>query len=267
MMTRQGIVEDHRKRYGEELSLAERFLNAGYALVTNTAVMHPNGDAQAGRIMLGLYAKILNNLWSIIVLSELGLPTGSVTRELTEALINLATIGTDPTRMGQLYADGTALRAERDLNIWKNSREDRVAVTPEMEKLVQDRVAEIEARWGAEELKRMRSWRANWAEGKPVEQLVQEAKLPPIVYNGAYATDSRPTHAMDASDYLDIDEEENLQLLVPGRTINHLMPAMAFVLKAMEIVNRTFELKRDTTFEDLGKQLTKLHDRPARSGP
>jgi len=80
--------------------LAERMLNAGFVIITNTTVKHPN-DARAGRIMLGLNGKILNNLLSIAVVSERGLPTASLMRELTEALISLAFIATDPSRLAQ----------------------------------------------------------------------------------------------------------------------------------------------------------------------
>lgn len=57
--------------------------------------------------MLGLYAKILNNLLSIITLTERGLPTGSVMREMTEALITLAYVATDPVPLAGQYSTGS----------------------------------------------------------------------------------------------------------------------------------------------------------------
>lgn len=219
-------VKYHRERFPMEFDLAERILNAGFAMATNTTVRHPQGDARAGRVMLGLYGKILNNLLALIVLAERGLPTASVMRELTEALISLAFIATDPPRLGQLYLDGLVLRAESEIARRKRL-EGKDSVSPEDERAIAEQVREIEARRGQNELEKMRGWRGRWAEGKTIEQIVQAADLPSIVYSGAYSTDSRPVHAMDAADYLDFSEPGDLMLLIPGRAKSHLMPAMA----------------------------------------
>jgi hypothetical protein len=83
------VIAHIRRERKQEFDVAERVLRVGWVSVTNTQVEHPSGDRRAGLILLGLYAKILNNLASIIALEEHALPTASVMREMTEALINL----------------------------------------------------------------------------------------------------------------------------------------------------------------------------------
>ena len=54
--------------------------------------------------MLSLHAKILNGLFSIVILTERGLPTASVMREMTEAIIALSYMATDPVPLVEKYA-------------------------------------------------------------------------------------------------------------------------------------------------------------------
>lgn len=261
------IVVHNRKEQRQEFEMAERQLSAAWVSVTNTQVEHPSGDRRAGLIMLGLYAKILNNLLSIIVLEERSLPTASVMREMTEALINLAYIATDPSPLTQLYLDGIVLREQRNLNRRRNSEdpEIRSGVREEELRALKQMLDDIEQRRGADESKRMRDpclWKS-WA-GPSIEGMAKKAGLPPIVYEGAYSTDSRAVHAMDASDFLDFGKDDNVSLLLAaGRTMNHLMPAIVVALKAFEIVDRTFNLGRDSTIRALDKQVRKLNEERA----
>lgn len=253
------VIAHQRKTWKREIELATRVLNAGWVLATNTTAHHPDGDARAGRVMLGLYAKILNNLLSIITLTQCGLPTGSVMREMTEALITLAYLATDPVPLAQQYLDGIVLRALKDLNRRRKSTdpEVRAGVREEDVRAVEERVTEIEARRSTAELEQMR--RHGWA-SIPLEQMAMRAGLPPIVYEGGYAVDSRPTHAMDAADYLHLDQEENLGiLLASGRTLNHLMPAIAAAIQAMDIINRALQLGHEKIALDLSRQMRELN--------
>lgn len=260
-------VPINRKAQAKEFDLAERMLNAGFAIITNTTVKHPSDDARAGRIMLGLYGKILNNLLSIVVLSERGLPTASLMRELTEALISFAFISTDPSRLAQLYVDGVALRAEQDLNRRKATGDPEIVVHPEDENAFGERLVEMESRVGPDRLEEMRGWRQRWAEGKTVEQMVKAAHLPSIVYVGAYAMDSMPVHAMDAADYLELDDDDNLMLRIPGRTTSHLMPAMAATLYGVDIMNRVFALGREGTVKGLREEIETLNRQRRQQAP
>jgi hypothetical protein len=261
------IVAHNREERRQEFELAERLLNAGWMSATNTQVEHPGGDRRAGLIMRGLYAKILNNLLSIIVLEERGLPTGSTTREMTEAMINLAYIATDPSPLSELYVDGVVLRDQRNLNRRRNSedREIRSGVSEEEERLLREMLDDIEQRRGKDELKRMRDpclWKS-WA-GPSIEGMAKKADLPPIVYEGAYALDSRSVHAMDVADFLGIDKDGNVSLLLAaGSTMKHLMPGIVVALVAFEIVNRTFKLGRDAAVRDLDQQVRKLNEKRA----
>lgn len=88
------------------MELAGRGLSVGWVVATNTTVHHPGGDATRGRIMLSLHAKILNGLFSIVILTERGLPTASVMREMTEAIIALSYMATDPVPLVEKYVDG-----------------------------------------------------------------------------------------------------------------------------------------------------------------
>lgn len=218
------IVDHQRKALKREFELAERTLNAAWAIATNTVVNHPGGDPAAGRIMLGLYAKMLNIHLSIIVLTERALPTGSVMREMAEALINLALMTTNPGALAEKYRDGIVLRAQKDLSRMRASADPEVRsrVRDEDVRLIEEEVGEIRQRRGADEIEQMR--RYGWA-GTSIEQRAKDSSLPPILYEGLYAVDSRATHAMDASDYLQVDEEGNATIrLASGRTLNHLMP-------------------------------------------
>lgn len=235
-------------------------LNAGWAITTNTTVHHPNGGARGGRVMLGLYGKILNNLLSIITLTEGGLPTASVMREMTEAVITLAYMATDPVPLVEKYLDGIMLRDLKDLNRRRKSTdpEIRAGVREDVIRGVEERAADVVARRGTDEVKQMR--RYTWA-GLPLDQVAKKGGLPPILYEGAYAVDSGPTHAMDAIDYLYLDDKGNLSiLLASGRTMNHLMIATAVALQAMDVVDRTFRLGRGRTVQDLGQQVQALND-------
>ena len=251
------IVAHLRKERKAEFELAERTLNVGWVIITNTTVQHPDGDAATGRIMLGLYAKILNDLLSIIVLNERGLPTATVMRTMTEGLINLAYIATDPLPLAKLYLDGIWLRHERDLNRRLNSSdpEIRTSASKQDASVLRERVAEVKARRSAEELEAMR--KHGWA-GNPVEQMAKKAGLPPIVYEGVYATESQSVHAMNAADFLHVDENDNLSIRLASEPRTHLVPAMAVAIYAMDVVNRIFGLKREAAVRDMQVQLTGL---------
>lgn len=261
------IVAHNRNERRQEFELAERLLCAAWASVTNTQIEHPRGDRRAGLIMLGLYAKILNSLLSIIALEERALPTASVMREMTEALINLAYIATDPSPLAQLYVDGIVLREQRNLNRRRNSKDQeiRLSVREGEVSALKELLDKIESRRGPDELKRMRDpclWKS-WA-GPSIEEMANKAGLPPIVYEGAYSTDSAAVHAMDSSDFLEFDKDGNVSLLLAvGRTKEHLMPAIAVALKALELVDRTFNLGREATVKDLDQQLCQLNEERA----
>jgi len=64
------IVAHVRTEQKQEFELAERVLRAVWVSATNAQVEHPSDARGAGLIMLGLYAKILNNSVSIITLEE-----------------------------------------------------------------------------------------------------------------------------------------------------------------------------------------------------
>lgn len=258
------IVPDQRKAWRRELELAERVLNVAWAMATNTTVHHPDGHATAGRIMLGLYAKILNCLLSIITLTERGLPTASVMREMTEATIALNYMATDPGPLVEKYIDGVILRDLMDINRRRNSTDPEIRGRgrADMIREAEERAADVEAQRGADEVKRMR--RHGWA-GMPLDQVANKAGLPPILYDGAYAVDSGPAHAMDASDYLNVVDNGNVIsiLLASGRTLNHLLPAIAVALQAMDVIARTLQLGREKGIADLGTQMRELNRKRA----
>lgn len=159
------------------------------------------------------------------------------------------------------------LRDQRNANRRRNSKdpEIRSSVSEEDVRALNQMLEDIEQRRVADELKRMRDpclWRG-WA-GLSIEEMAKKAGLTPIVYEGAYSTDSTAVHAMDAADFLDFDRDGNVRLvLAAGRTNKHLMPAIVVALKALEIVDRTFNLGRAATVRDLGQQVRKLNEERA----
>lgn len=252
------LVKSQRAKMVSEFDLAERVLNVGYALVTGTTVKHPGDDALVGRILLGLYGKILANLWCIIVLSERVLPTSAVMRSLVEALIGMRYIATtDSTNRATLYRDALFLRAEKDLNRRKNSPEDRDTVTPEEERQLAEIIAKIVAERGQEVVEDMKGWKTWAGKDKSIEQMAKEGGLPSTVYNIGYAHDSRGTHAMDSAEFLK-ETDEGLQIQVSGQLLSHLMPAVGASIVAMETVNSQFKLGREKTVTALHDDLMKL---------
>ncbi len=251
-------VKDLRKKHARQFDVAERILDFGYSLVVGRPVKNPGGDILVGRVLLALYAKMLANLWGIIVLAERQLPTSSTMRELTEALISLVyVVATDSSERAQLYVDSLRLRILKDVNRRLNHPDTRDTVTTAEKSAVDTLVAEIVRRRGnaiVEEMKRWQTWAGNFS----LEAMALAAGLSAVVYNLAYAQDSRAAHAMDAGDYLQASPDGTLQILIPNRVEQHLIPACVAVLVAMDQISGPMGLNQANEMKAFLKEAESL---------
>lgn len=231
------VIPRVRAKYAKGFAVAERILDLGYDLVFNQQIKHPGGDILLGRVLLALYCKMLANFWSIIVLAERQLPTSSVMRELTEALIAFAYIAKeDSSARAELYRDYLVIRDSKDLNRRQKDPDSRDTVTPEYAAAVQKAIQDLEANRGMAAVKAMKDW-PTWAGSFSLETMARRAGLPGTVYTLAYSVDSRSIHAMDAADFLRPGPAEGtLQPVMPPRVEQHLFPASAALTVAMDML-------------------------------
>jgi hypothetical protein len=74
-------------------------------------------------------------------------PQTTAARKIPSA-VNLTFIAADPSRYAELYVDGLALRADRDLNRRKRTGDPEIVVDPDDEKVTRERIVEIESSGG-----------------------------------------------------------------------------------------------------------------------
>ncbi len=276
-----GSMTRVRTDFNAEFRLAERILDFGYALVIGRRIQNPAGDALVGALLLALYSKILANFWALIVLAERSLPSSSSMRELTEALISLVYVASkDSSARAETYRDYVPVRALKDMNRRWNCPDTRDTVTPEERTAVQVAIDDV-ARRQEQKSKRpggrlrkfllrlfrrvppsvdkMRRWKT-WAGDFSLEDMARRAGLPCTIYNLAYSTDSRAAHALDAADYLRADPDGTLQVLIPFRTEQHLIPACVAALVAMDQVGTKLGLNREVEMKALLDEAVRLSD-------
>lgn len=135
----------------------------------------------------------------------------------------------------------------------------RDTVTPEYRRAVEDGVAEIAAHRGREFVDEMRNWQT-WGGPFTLETMASRAGLPGTVYNLPYSVESRAVHALDAADYLTIDEQGVLQARMPERLEQHLLPASMTVLTAMDTISTKFELDREDELRALLAEVERLNE-------
>jgi hypothetical protein len=105
-----------RSEYAEAFKLAEDVLEFATAFIPPGKIpVRPGHDAVV-LVLLSFHAKIMAELWAIIVLCERGLPASSLSREMLEALISVAYIAKeDSEERARLYVDFVAVRDAKDM--------------------------------------------------------------------------------------------------------------------------------------------------------
>lgn len=249
-----------RARHVDKFRLAEQILDFGVELAEGQRIRHQSGDILTGRVLISLYVKMLAVFWAILALAERGLPSSSSMRELVEALISLMYIAKeDSVARAELYRDYLPIRHLKDVNRRLNDPDSRDTVTPDYKRAVDGAVAEIVARRGQAAVDEMKTWQT-WAGDFSVETMARRAGLPGTVYTLPYSVESRAVHALDAADYLTIDERGILQARMPERLDRHLLPACMTVLTAMDTISTQFGLDKERELKALLAEVERLNE-------
>lgn len=249
-----------RTRHATKFRLAERILDLGVQLVDGQRIRHQSGDILTGRVLISLYVKMLAVFWAILALAERGLPASSTMRELVEALISLMFVAKeDSVARAELYRDYLPIRHLKDMNRRLSDPDSRDTVTPEYRRAVEDGVADVVARRGRDFVEQMKAWQT-WAGNFNLETMARRASLPGTVYNLPYSVESRAVHALDAADYLTIDERGILQARMPERLDRHLLPACMTVLTAMDTISMQFGLDKERELKALLAEVERLNE-------
>lgn len=248
-----------RTRHATRFGLAERILDLGVELADGQRIRHATGDRLVGRVLAGLYVKMLAVFWALIVLAERGLPSSSLMRELVEALISLKYIAEEDSgpRAG-LYRDYLPIRRLKDMNRRLNDPDSRDTVTLEFRQAVDAAVAEIVAGRGLAFVDGMKGWQT-WGGDFSLETMARRAGLPGTIYNLPYSVESRAVHALDAADYLTLDDDGTLRAQMPDRLDQHLVPASMTMLTAMDTFSTQFGLHREAELRSLLEEVTALN--------
>ncbi len=253
-------VGNLRARHADKFALAERVLDFGVDLVEGQRIRHQSDDILTGRVLVGLYVKTLAVYWAILALAERGLPASSTMRELVETLISLMYIAReDSVARAELYRDYLPIRHLKDMNRRLNDSDSRDTITPDVERVIRDAVAVVAARRGEAFVEEAKRW-ATWAGPFTLETMAQRAGLPGTLYNLPYSVESRAVHALDAADYLAIDDDEVLQARMPERLEQHLLPACMTLLTAMDTISTQFGLNREEELRRLLAEVERLNE-------
>jgi len=253
-------VRNLRARHADKFLHAERVLDFGVDLVDGQRIRHQSEDILTGRVLIGLYVKTLAVYWAILTLAERGLPSSSTMRELVETFILLMYIAReDSVARAELYRDYLPIRHLKDVNRRLNDRSSRDTITLDVVRVVRDAVTAVAARRGEAFVEEAKRW-TTWAGPFTLETMALRAGLPGTVYNLPYSVESRAAHALDAADYLDIDEHEVLQAKMPERLEQHLLPACMILLTAMDTISTQFRLNRGEELKGLLAELERLNE-------
>jgi hypothetical protein len=212
-------------------------------------------------VMLGLYAKCLSDLWSVIVLSERTLPAAASFRELIEAVINMSYIAADDSReRAQLYWDSQFVQREKYASRLREVRSNG----PISIMVLSTKISEIESRRGRDELHRMRNWRT-WS-GRSVKDMADAIGMPPDVYldylevcSRIHATDAVVWALRESREVLDTPEKPPVELAVirpqVGQPPDYLGHACWYMVQAMSALDRVHGGAGSDQVESLGKEV------------
>ena len=232
-----------RQKFRDEFELAEDTLDLVAQIFSNRRLMPPESDDLVGRIALGLVIKMIHVFWEIISAAEKALPTSSQVRESAEALISLTyLLKEDSSERAQLYADRLVIQAAKDLDRRLNVPTLRDDVTPEIRRAVETKMQPIRARRGDAQVEEMRHWRS-WGGNFSVQVMARKAGLPPELYAGLYATESRAPHALDIASHVQRNPDGYLIATLPALAERHLIPSTMIVVFALDLGTEAFKVE------------------------
>lgn len=237
-------------------------------------------------LMIGVlrtfYQNILADLWAILVLSERGLPTSALTRELLENVISVAYIAKgDLHDLNVLAGLGSADRTKRLVSSAERARLCRDYLWIREERDVGARLYSHDAVTveecvsaclflGNDRSEEMVRWKDTWA-GCSLEEMAAQAALPDQLRNSVLAYfNSRAVHALDADwkELVGAADGKAIEPSVPERVEWHLLLACAGALAVLEILGRKLGVNRQAELVMLNGEIETLGrgPGPARTG-
>lgn len=244
-----------RAAYVTQVSLAERVLDFANGFFSGAQIDTRDDDAVAV-VLVSFQVKIIANLWAIIVLAERGLPTSSLARELLETVISIAYIAADDAaERARLYVDYLIVRDWKDMQARLTDPSSSDVVTPDQRATIEDGMAQLAARRGAEAVEHMKRG-GTWA-GCSLEEMARRAGIPGAIYNLAYRLDSRAAHGLDAGYHIRI-RAGIIEATIPERIDQHLVTASSWTLMAHQIIGQKLGVNRQTEIDALHGELERL---------
>jgi hypothetical protein len=238
--------------------VAERILKFAEQFFVGRSLPVPPEDGLLVRILLSFYVKILVSLWSIAVLSERGLPTATITRELFESMISATYIAADhsPER-ARLYMDYLAVREAKDLRARLGDPRTQDVDIPERRAAIQSHEAEVTARRGPDYVTKMRKW-SSWAGDFSLETMAQRTTIDVPMYNLGYRHYSRATHGLDVLRYTRLHPDGRVEPIVPDQVEENLMAACAWILIALLAIGQKLGVDRSDELHALMAEVERV---------
>ena len=245
-LRRQELERIHRFRteHAARFEVAERILTFAEQFFGGRPLVIPPESGLLVLILVSFHVKIVVGLWSIVVLSERGLPTASITRELFESMISAAYIAADDSfERARLYMDYLAVREAKDLRARLADPRTQDVDRPERRTAIENHEADVIARRGPDYVTKMRKW-SSWAGDFSLEAMAQRTTIEVPMYNLGYRLYSRATHGLDALRYTRLHPDGRVEPIVPDQVEENLMAACAWALTALLAIGQKLGVDR-----------------------
>jgi hypothetical protein len=250
-----------RAAHATRLTFAERILDyvAGFFNGMLKGTVDEEDRVLITRILLSFYRKIVADLWAIVVLSERGLPTSSLTRELLENVISVAYIASDhSTERARLCKSYLYTYNKKDIGARMFCHSGSMDEYQQNEEFLIYYLANGDSRIGA-----MWEWRT-WA-GCTIEEMAKQSALPDRLCTNLLAfLDSRAVQTFDGDwkDLVRAPDGKAIETNVPERVEWHLLLACAGALAALEIIGGNLGVDRQAELAVLHSEIETLWRSP-----
>lgn len=249
--------------HAARLVLAERILDFSAAFLKDRlkGTVDEEGRILVTRVLVAFYQKIVADLWAIAVLSERGLPTASLTRDLLENVISVAYIASDNSveraRLCRNYLYEFN-RRELATRMWCGDTSIPDHEEQKLDLVLLPRIESVAIMFG------MQQWKETWA-GRAVEELANEAALPePLRRNMLAFLYARSAHALD-SDWKSLVrslDNKAVETDVPARVEWHILLACDATVTALEIIGGHLGVDRQAELVVLHAEIERIWRNP-----
>jgi hypothetical protein len=250
-------IERLRAAHATWLTLVERVLDFSADFFKNMwkATAGEEDRVLVARVLVAFYQKIVADLWAIVVLSERGLPTSALTRDLLESVISVAYI----------TSEHSVERARLCRNyVYEYNR--RGLVPDDRIDFVLGSLIDEHTRL------KMQSWKGTWA-GCSIEEMANRAELPERlkqkIRNFLYA---HAAHTLDTDwrNLVQFPPDTAIQTSIPERMEWHLQLATKWQLElacdvtltALEIIGSNLGVDRQAEIAVLHAEIERLWRTP-----